>query len=289
MIEGQEGVTWPQWQAIAAACEEHGIPALFRSDHYLPLMGGEKPVLDAWATVCALAATTTTLRLGTLVSPATFRHPAVLAKLAISADAISGGRVELGIGAGWHEGEHEAFGFEFGTVGSRMDVFAEQLEIAQGLVRESSFSFWGQHYSLADAVRLPQSTVMPIIVGGAAKPRTVALAARFADEYNTVFATPAECRERRAAVDAAWQAAGRGPARFSLMTGCVIGRTAEEYERRRAAVLGDDTPHPAWVSGTPDEASEQLRELADAGVDRVMLQLLLHDDLDQIALIGELS
>jgi alkanesulfonate monooxygenase SsuD/methylene tetrahydromethanopterin reductase-like flavin-dependent oxidoreductase (luciferase family) len=275
MIEGQEGVTWPQWQAIAAACEEQGIPALFRSDHYLPLQGGEKPVLDAWATVNALAATTSTLRLGTLVSPTTFRHPAVLAKTALTADHISGGRVELGIGAGWHEGEHEAFGFAFGTVGSRMDVFAEQLRI----VREH-----------LDGRFLPGPTgSLPIIVGGRAKPRTVALAAQYADEYNTVFATPDECRERRAAVDAAWHGAARGQARFSLMTGCVIGRTREDYERRRRAVLGDDTPHPAWVSGTLDEAASHLRELREAGVDRVMLQLLLHEDLEQIELIGALA
>lgn len=275
MIEGQEGVTWAQWQALAAACEEHGIPALFRSDHYLPLQGGEKPVLDAWATVCALAATTTTLRLGTLVSPTTFRHPAVLAKMAATADHISGGRVELGIGAGWHEGEHEAFGFAFGTVGDRMRVFGEQLETVRA---QLSGRF------------LPAPTgELPIIVGGRAKPRSVALAARFADEYNTVFATPDECRERRATVDAAWREAGRGRPRFSLMTGCVIGRTTDDYERRRAAVLGDDTPHPAWVTGTLDEATEHLRALAGAGVDRVMLQLLLHEDLEQIELIGELS
>jgi alkanesulfonate monooxygenase SsuD/methylene tetrahydromethanopterin reductase-like flavin-dependent oxidoreductase (luciferase family) len=232
-------------------------------------------VLDAWATVCGLAAVTSSVRLGTLVSPATFRHPAVLAKLAVSADAISGGRVELGMGAGWHEGEHEAFGFEFGTVGSRMDEFALQLSTVR---------------SHLDGRFEPGPTgSLPIIVGGRAKPRTVALAARFADEYNTVFATPHECRERRAVVDAAWQEAGRGPARFSLMTGCVIGRTAEDYERRRAAVLGSDTPHPAWVSGTLEEAASHLSALADAGVDRVMLQLLLHEDLEQIELIGELA
>jgi alkanesulfonate monooxygenase SsuD/methylene tetrahydromethanopterin reductase-like flavin-dependent oxidoreductase (luciferase family) len=127
MIEGQEGVTWPQWQAIGRACDEHGIPALFRSDHYLPLEGGRKDVHDAWATICGLAAITERVRLGTLVSPATFRSPAVLAKMAVTADHISGGRIELGLGAGWHEGEHERFGFPFGTVGERMALFAGQL------------------------------------------------------------------------------------------------------------------------------------------------------------------
>jgi alkanesulfonate monooxygenase SsuD/methylene tetrahydromethanopterin reductase-like flavin-dependent oxidoreductase (luciferase family) len=145
MIEGQEGVTWPQWQAIAAACEEHGVSSLFRSDHYLPLAGREeRPVLDAWGTVCALAATTTTLRLGTLVSPATFRHPAITAKLAVTADRVSGGRVSLGLGAGWHAREHEAFGFPFSSTGERMDVFAEQLEIVRGVWRDGAFRFVGR-------------------------------------------------------------------------------------------------------------------------------------------------
>src|SRR5215210_75322 len=148
MIEGQEGVTWPQWQAIAAACEEHGVGSLFRSDHYLPLDGDEeRPALDAWGTICALAATTTTLRLGTLVSPATFRHPAVVAKLAVTADQISGGRVSLGLGAGWHEREHEAFGFAFGSTRERMDVFAEQLAVVRRLwAADGAVRFDGARY-----------------------------------------------------------------------------------------------------------------------------------------------
>jgi alkanesulfonate monooxygenase SsuD/methylene tetrahydromethanopterin reductase-like flavin-dependent oxidoreductase (luciferase family) len=279
MIEGQEGVSWPDWVAIASACEEHGIPALFRSDHYMPLGEGapQADVLDAWSSISALAAVTSTVRLGTLVSPATFRHPAVLAKMALSADTISGGRVELGLGAGWHAGEHEHFGFEYGTLGSRMDEFERQIAAVRRFLSEDS--------------SLPRKTgPLPLIVGGSAKPRTVRLAAQYADEYNTVFATTHECRERRAAVDAAWAEAGRaGQARFSLMTGCIIGRTGEDVERRRQTILGSDAPHPAWVTGTLTEAATHLSELADAGVDRVMLQLLLHRDLEQIELIGELS
>src|SRR3954464_6491662 len=133
MIEGQEGVTWPQWLAIADACERHGIPTLFRSDHYLPHGGLEREVHDAWATVCALAAATERVRLGTLVSPATFRHPSLLAKMAVTADHISGGRIDVGIGAGWNQAEHDAFGFAFGTWSSRMAIYAEQLEIVHGL------------------------------------------------------------------------------------------------------------------------------------------------------------
>src|SRR6476660_3534726 len=130
MIEGQEGVTWPQWVALARACEQHGIPTLFRSDHYMNLDGQhpERGSLDAWATLNALAAVTTTVRLGTMVSPATFRHPSELAKVVATADHVSGGRVELGLGAGWHEREHEAFGFPFPDLGERMNELEQQLE-----------------------------------------------------------------------------------------------------------------------------------------------------------------
>jgi F420-dependent oxidoreductase-like protein len=296
MIEGQEDVTWPQWQALAAACEEHGVPALFRSDHYLPLdEHPERGVLDAWATVIALAATTTTLRLGTLVSPATFRHPSVLAKMAVTADHVSGGRIELGLGAGWHAGEHAAYGLPFASTKERMDVFAEQLEIIRGLWGAGTFAFEGEHYRLegVDAQPTPVQDPMPLIVGGAGKPRSVRLAARFASEYNTPFPSVDEVRTRKAAVTDAWYAEGRDPGtlRFSVMTGAVLGRDAAEV-RDRAARVGaktdqpDFTPPDTWVSGTVDEAASQLRALADAGVDRAMLQLLLHDDLDQVALIG---
>jgi F420-dependent oxidoreductase-like protein len=296
MIEGQEGVSWPQWGALAEACERHGIPALFRSDHYLPLDGHEeREATDAWATICALAATTTSLRLGTLVSPATFRHPAVLAKAAATADVISGGRIEVGMGAGWHAREHAAFGFPFPSTVERLDVFAEQLEIVRGLWGPGPFSFTGSHYRLdsVDARPKPVQPRMPLIVGGSGGRRSAALAARFADEYNTPFATPAEARERRRVAEQAWRDAGRDPAtlRFSVMTGTALGRDAAEAAERARAIgmrqgVRGFTPPESWISGSVDEAAERLRALADAGVDRVMLQLLLHDDLEQIALIG---
>lgn len=296
MIEGQEGVSWPQWQALAAACEEHGIPALFRSDHYLPLDGAHgRQVLDAWGTVLALAAQTSTLRLGTLVSPATFRHPSILAKLAVTADHVSGGRIDLGLGAGWHDGEHAAYGIPFASLGDRMDVFAEQLEILRGLWGAGEYSFAGKHYRLdgIDAQPKPLQDPMPLIVGGSGAPRSVALAARYASEYNTPFATLEDARERRGRVVDAWYEAGRDPGtlRFSVMTGAVIGRDGAEVADR-AQRIGDRrgepdfSPAEPWICGNVDEAATQLRALADAGVDRVMLQLLLHDDLDQVALIG---
>jgi alkanesulfonate monooxygenase SsuD/methylene tetrahydromethanopterin reductase-like flavin-dependent oxidoreductase (luciferase family) len=296
MIEGQEGVTWAEWTAIAHACEAHGVASLFRSDHYLPLAGHhERQVLDAWGTICALAVATTTLHIGTLVSPATFRHPSNLAKLFVTADEISAGRVSLGLGAGWHEQEHRAFGFPFGSTAERIDVFGEQLEIVRGIWGPGPFRFEGRHYALGPVDAQPKPLQPWLIVGGSAGPKSVALAARFADEYNTVFATADECRERRAAVDAAWHAAGRSQARFSVMTGAVIGRHAAEVDARKDAIgerRGDPDfePPPSWIHGTIDEARSQLATLAAAGVDRVMLQLLLHEDLEQIELIGrELS
>src|SRR5204863_6283793 len=143
MIEGQEGVTWDDWVALADACEEHGVESLFRSDHYVSGFDESRPVLDAWTTIAGLAARTTKLQLGTLVSPVTFRHPAVLARAAATADEISGGRVTLGIGAGWMDREHEAYGFEFATARERVARFGEQLEIVHGLLREDRFDFKG--------------------------------------------------------------------------------------------------------------------------------------------------
>src|SRR5436190_10377668 len=306
MIEGQEDVTWEQWRALAAACEEHGVPALFRSDHYLSVEGLEgRGSLDAWGTLCGLAAVTSTLRLGTLVSPATFRHPAVLAKLVATADQISGGRIEVGLGAGWLEAEHAAFGFPFADTRTRMEVFAEQVEIVRGLWGEGTFSYAGGHYRLdgVDALPKPVQPRMPLIVGGRAGPKSVAIAARAADEYNTIYATPEEARSRRAAAVDAWVAAGRDPAtlRFSIMTGCLVagdedalleraGRQAERRATGRSAdaELAEATSGP-WITGTPDQALDRLRALSDAGVDRVMLQLHLHDELDQIELIAQLK
>src|SRR5215211_1184787 len=175
MIEGQEDVTWEQWLALAGACEEHGLEGLFRSDHYGPLMGDpDRGALDAWATVCGLGAVTSMVRLGTLVSPATFRHPSVLAKMVVTADHISGGRVELGIGTGWNEAEHRAYGFDFPPMRTRMDRLAEQIEIVHRSWTEETFSFRGEHWTVEDLDARPkpvQSPHPPLLMGGSAGPR----------------------------------------------------------------------------------------------------------------------
>jgi F420-dependent oxidoreductase-like protein len=300
MIEGQEGVTWPQWVEIARACEENGIPALFRSDHYMNLDGQhpERGSLDAWGTLCALAGLTSSLRLGTMVSPATFRHPSELAKLVTTADHVSGGRVELGLGAGWHEREHQAYGFPFPPTATRMEMLEEQLEIILGSWTESGFSFAGRHYTLNDLDAQPKPVQEPrprLIMGGLAGPRSAALAARFADEYNTPFATPDDVRERRGRILEACERVGRDPLPFSIMTGVVIGTDQSELRARAsrvAAKQGSDAdelisrPPAGWVVGTVEDAAEQLAALRDAGVARVMCQHLAHDDLDAIAVIG---
>jgi F420-dependent oxidoreductase-like protein len=300
MIEGQEDVAWPQWVAIARACEEHHIPALFRSDHYMNLDGqhAERAALDAWGTLCALAALTSSLRLGTMVSPATFRHPSLLAKLVVTADQVSNGRVELGLGAGWHEREHEAYGFPFPATATRMEVLEEQLQIVLGSWTETGFSFTGRHYTLSglDARPRPvQQPHPPLIMGGLAGPRSAALAARYADEYNTVFPTVEDVRERRARLVEACERQGREPLPVSVMTGVVVGAGESELRdrvRRVAEKQGSDPeallaePPAGWIVGTVESAAEQLAALREAGVARVMCQHLVHEDLDAVALIG---
>ena len=303
MIEGQEGVTWPQWRALATSCEEHGIPTLFRSDHYLNLDGHhpERGSLDAWGTVNALAAATTTVRLGTLVSPASFRHPSVLAKLVVTADHVSEGRIDLGIGAGWHEREHAAYGFPFLSTKTRMDVLEEQLEVLMGHWGGERFSFDGEHYVLSGLEAQPkpvQRPHPPLIIGGTAGPRSAALAARFADEYNTPFPSLEDVASRRARVAEACERAGREPIPFSAMIGTVLGADVPDLEdraRRVAERIGSEAgallrePPAGWIVATVDEAAERFAAYRDAGLHRVMCQTLVHEDLDAVALVGRLS
>jgi alkanesulfonate monooxygenase SsuD/methylene tetrahydromethanopterin reductase-like flavin-dependent oxidoreductase (luciferase family) len=280
MIEGQEGVTWEQWLALARAAEEANLEGLFRSDHYRSIMRGDPAgSLDAWATLAGLAAATTTLRLGTMVSPVTFRRVSVLAKLVTTVDHISNGRVELGIGAGWFESEHEAYGFKFPPTKERLDELDRQLEELTRQWTEAP-DIWPK------PVQQPHP---PIIVGGTAKPRTVRAAVRFADEYNTVFASVDEARERKRILDDAARAAGREPLRFSLMIGCVVGRDEGELQERLAQfkkISGEDAPP---ISGTVDQVVARLREYEQVGVERVMLQHLVHEDVEMVSVLGEVA
>jgi F420-dependent oxidoreductase-like protein len=300
MIEGQEGVTWPQWQALASACEEHGVGTLFRSDHYMNLDGEhpERGSLDALGTVIALAAQTTKLRLGTMVSPATFRHPSVLAKLITTADHVSGGRVELGLGAGWHEREHAAYGFTYPVLGERMEILDEQLQIVLGNWSEGEFSFSGKHYRLEhlDAQPKPiQRPHPPLLMGGKAGPMAARLAASYADEYNTAFASVADVRERSERITRACESIEREPIPFSVMGPVILGRDEADLRARVArtarfrgidaeTLLSD--PPAGFVVGTLEQAAEQLREYERAGARRMLCQHNPHDDLEFVELLG---
>ena len=303
MIEGQEDVTWDDWMAIAEACERSGVGTLFRSDHYLSVEDRrERGSLDAWATLAALAAVTEKLRLGTMVSPATFRHPSVFAKSVVTVDRISGGRVEPGLGAGWWDREHEAYGFDLPELGPRMDAFEEQLEIIEKQWGDEPFSFDGEHFKIVDldAQPKPVQRPMPFIVGGSGGPRSLRIAARWASEYNTIFAGPEKMRELRGKLDAACAKRDRDPGTppLSLMTGWIVGATREELLDRASRLAiwqgkGDDgekflaeEADDAWIVGTVEEAVERLRVLHEAGCTRIMAQHLLHRDIEAIELIG---
>lgn len=303
MIEGQEGVSWEEWLALARSCEQNGLEGLFRSDHYASVAGAvDRGSHDAWTTIAALAASTERIRLGSLVSPATFRHPSLLAKAVVTADHVSGGRVELGMGSGWNEHEHTAYGFPFPSRTDRLELFAEQLEIVHRQWTEDSFTFEGKHYRLEDCRALPkpvQDPHPPLIVGGSGGRGTVEPAVRWADEYNTIFADVETLRVRRRRLDRACERAGRDPAtlRFSLMTTCVVGSDRGELLERAGRVLertGGDRDAERFVAdtraggvvGTVDEAAEKLAALQEAGVERVFLQHLDHSDVEMVELIG---
>ncbi|HEY3941442.1 MAG TPA: TIGR03560 family F420-dependent LLM class oxidoreductase [Acidimicrobiales bacterium] len=294
MIEGQEGVTWDEWVALARAVENAGLDGLFRSDHYTSFHGAPGPALDAWSTLSALAPLTERIRLGTLVSPATFRHPSELARVAVTADHASGGRIEVGVGAGWFEGEHRQNGFDFPDVGTRYDRFSEYVEVLVRSWGSERFDFDGSHFTLVNQLALPaplQVPHPPLILGGRGMRRSLGLAARFAQEYNTAFAPPDECRALRSRLDAACEAADRDPAtlRLSLMALVVPGTDAADAEARLANALERFRgPRERCHAGTLDQVLDVLGQYRAAGVERVFLQHPDRRDFEGIDLLGEL-
>ena len=282
MIEGQEGVEWRQWLALARAAEDAGLDALFRSDHYRSIVRGEPAgSLDAWGTLAGLAVRTERIRLGTLVSPVTFRSASVLAKNVVTVDHVSGGRVELGIGAGWYEAEHATYGFRFGTTRARLDELDAQLAEIH------------RQWTEADDVQPKpvQQPHPPIVVGGRARPRTVRAAVARADEYNALFPTLEDAREHRRLLDDAARAAGRDPLRLSMMAGCVVGRDEAEMRDRLAAwqERTGRTSESPQLCGTLEQVAEQLRTFEQAGVERAMLQQLVHEDVEMVGVLGEVA
>jgi F420-dependent oxidoreductase-like protein len=301
MIEPQQGLTYAEQLAVAQHAESAGFEALFRSDHYESFPGPvDNPTTDAWAVIAGLARETTRIHLGTLVSPITFRPPGNIAKVVATVDEMSGGRIELGLGTGWHESEHRRHGFPFPPISERADMLEEQLQIVRGLWTEpDGWSFSGRHYSIDDALFRPKPVPRPrILVGGGGTPRSMRIAARWADEFNLSSSTPQLARDKFAALTAACEAAGRDPASLtrSAMVGVLVGATAGELRGREKAVLaalGEDAGsgwlderRQRWIYGTPDEARARIERYADAGVERMMLQDFVPRDLDMIDLLG---
>jgi F420-dependent oxidoreductase-like protein len=295
--EPQEGASYDQQLAMALAAESHGFGAFFRSDHLLRIKpgSGEPGPTDSWVTLGALARETSRIRLGTMVTSATFRLPGPLAVAVAQVDAMSGGRVEIGIGAGWYEAEHTAYGIPFPPIGERFARLEEQLEILTGLWRTGAgerYSFGGVHYRVGDSPAMPapvQRPHPPVIVGGLGMRRTPALAARFANEFNVPFAPVGFTAERIAGVRAACEAADRDPAELvcsHAVTICCAGDRAG-LERRAARIGRDlDDLRQNGAAGSPQEVAARLTEYRDAGASRSYLQVIDLDDVDHVALIA---
>ncbi|MFI6496570.1 LLM class F420-dependent oxidoreductase [Nonomuraea typhae] len=290
--EPQEGATYDDLLAVAQAAERLGFDAFFRSDHYQRIGPGEPGPgsSDAWITLAGLARDTSRLRLGTLVTPATFRLPGPLAISVAQVDQMSGGRIELGFGTGWYETEHASYGIPFPPIGERFDRFEEQLQIITGLwTADAPFSYDGTHYQLKDSPALPkplQRPRPPIIIGGFGAKRTPRLAARYADEFNVPFRTVDETGTFFDTVRQAAGEAGRTVRMSAAQTTCVATGRAEL--ERRAAAIGSDLSslRTNGLAGTPSEVLGKLEQFAALGAEHVYLQLMDLSDLDHLELIA---
>jgi alkanesulfonate monooxygenase len=295
-VEPQQGATYQQLLTVAQEVEAGGFDALFRSDHYLTMGGDGMPgPTDAWVTLGALARETTRIRLGTLVTSATFRLPGILAITVAQVDAMSGGRVEVGLGAGWFDGEHTAYGIPFPPLGERFERLEEQFQILTGLWGTpdgGTFAFDGRHYQLKDSPALPkpvQRPHPPIIVGGGGPKRTPRLAATYADEFNLPFSSLSDTEAQFGRVRAACESRGRDPETLGLSAAQVVCCGADEAEvERRAAAIGrqPDELRAHGAAGTPDEVVSRLRAFAEIGAGTIYLQVLDLDDLDHIRLLS---
>ena len=317
MLEPQQGMSYLDQLAAVRHAEAGGFDAFFRSDHFASFPGeGGQPTTDAWTVLAGLARETERILIGALVSPVTFRHPGVFAKVVSTVDEMSGGRVEVGVGAGWNDDEHRQLGLEFPPIEQRADLLEDTLAILHGLWGEPD----GWSYTGVTGVRVEGALFRPrpmeapgrpttpagghrprIIVGSGGTARSYRLAARYADEYNLSSASPARAAEVASKLDEACRAIGRDPATLarSAMSGVLIGRRRDEVEARERALLeafGSDAEtgeawleerRTRWIYGTPDEALAQVKRFADAGLERLMFQSFLPWDLDMIDLIAE--
>lgn len=295
-VEPQQGATYRELLAVAQATEQLGFDGFFRSDHYLTMGGDGLPgPTDAWVTLAGIARETERARIGTLLTSATFRFPGPLAISVAQVDEMSGGRVELGLGAGWYEEEHQAHGVPFPPTGERFDRLEEQLEIVTGLWRTpagETYSFDGRHYALADCPALPKprQSPLPVIVGGEGPVRTPQLAAKFAAEFNAPFMSVAETAAQFGRVRDACAAAGRDPAEIRLSAAVVVccGSTEQDVGRRASAIGREvDELRQHGAAGLPDEVVARCRAYADAGAGTIYFQVLDLADLDHLKLLAQ--
>ena len=315
MIEPQQGLTYAEQLAVARRAEAAGFERLFRSDHYQSFPGPSgEPTTDAWAVLAGLARETTRIGLGALMSPVTFRYAGNLAKVVTTVDEMSGGRIELGIGAGWNDEEHLQLGLPFPAIDERADMLEEHLAVLRGLWGEpDGWSFHGKHVTIEGSQFYPKPVDVPgrprgtngaarprLLVGGSGTKRSARIAAAYADEFNLSSSSPESAVAKFADLDAACAAIGRDSASLarSTMAGVLIGRDEAEVDRRKAdllAVFGADAGgedwfdarEPRWILGTPDQARAMVDRFAKAGAERIMLQDFLPRDLDMIDLMAD--
>jgi alkanesulfonate monooxygenase SsuD/methylene tetrahydromethanopterin reductase-like flavin-dependent oxidoreductase (luciferase family) len=316
MIEAQQGLSYEDQLAIALRAEAAGFEALFRSDHYASFPGDSgQATTDAWAILAGLARETSTIGLGTLVSPVTFRHPGNFVKLVTTVDEMSGGRLEVGVGAGWNEADHIQHGLPFPDIKERADLMEDQLALLHGLWEEPpGWRFDGHRIKVRNGMLIPgpvQREERPIgkngrrrpriLTGSEGSPRAFRIAARYSDEFNLSSSSPDVARKKEAELDAACQAAGRDPKTLtrSTMAGTIIGRDEAEVSQRADALLAAfgqqassgiewlNARRNRWLLGTPDQARAMVGRFAEAGIERIMLQDFLPHDLDMIDLMAE--
>jgi F420-dependent oxidoreductase-like protein len=295
MIEGQNGLNWPRWQRMVTAVEDLGFAGLYRSDHHTNASPPDKDSLELWISLTWLAGHTRRIEFGPLVSPVSFRQPTMTARMASAVDDLSNGRLILGLGAGWQEREHRNYGWQLLDIPERMARLAEGIEVITRLLHsDEPVNFQGAYYTLQEAILLPRPQRPggpPILIGGNGQRRTLPLAARYAQEWNGIFLTPAQFAEHSRRLDELLAENGRqaGEVQRSLMTGCIFGRDTAEVERKVASYNRTvaELRQRGIAVGVGDEIVEQLGQWAQAGVQRIMLQWLDLDDLDRLEAMAQ--
>jgi F420-dependent oxidoreductase-like protein len=293
MIEGQDGLTWPRWQKLAALIEDLGFAGLYRSDHFTNAEAPDKDSLECWSSLTWLASHTQRIEFGPLVSPLSFRPPALTARMAAAVDDLSGGRLTLGLGAGWQAREHHLFGFDLLDLKSRFDRLEEGLEVITRLLKsDQPVSFEGRYFQQREATLLPrpQRPAGPrILIGGNGQLRTLRLVARYADEWNATFQSPADFARLSTRLDELLKAEGRAPAsvRRSMMTGLRFAQTRSDLERSLEGRSVDELQGRGFIIGVGKQILPQLAALEQAGLQRIMLQWMDMDDLQGLSALAK--